>query len=138
MLIITILVMVPIRSLQTMQAQDFFTYMGDPICGLLVEVTQGESLEERNAELRDLLHEEVEMGYVQDVNVLRRVRLQAFSNMGGAVGVHVDTGLSAGKGIVYLSGSKRSDENHIALSYLLADELGKATGDMIDITPWQV
>ena len=134
MLIITVLVMVPIRSLQAMQAQDFVTYMGSPICDLLVEVTQGESLEERNDMLRNLLREEVEMGYVQNVDVLRRVRLQAFSNTREIVGVHVDTGLSAGKGIVYLSGSSPSEEKQIALSYLLADELGKEVGDRVDIT----
>ena len=134
MLIITILVMVPIRSMQTMQAQDFVTYMGSPICDLLVEVTQGESLEERNTKLSELLSEAVETGHVQNIDVLRRVRLQAFSSMGEPAGVHIDTGLSAGKGIVYLSGFKPSDENHIALSYLLADELGKETGDTIDIT----
>ena len=133
-LIITILVMVPIRSLQTMQAQDFVTYMGSPVCDLLIEVTQGASLEERNAELSKLLSQEAEMGYIQNIDVLRRVRLQAFGSMGEPVGVHIDTGLSAGKGIVYLSGSKPLDETHIALSYLLADELGKETGDRIDIT----
>ena len=134
MLIITILVMVPLRSLQAMQANDFVTYMGSPICDLLVEVTQGDSLEERNAQLSDLLREEAGRGHVQNVDVLRRVRLQAFSNTGELVGVHVDTGLSAGKGIVYLSGSKPSDENQIALSFLLADELGKEVGDTVDIT----
>ena len=134
MLIITILVMVPMRSLQAMQAKDFVTYMGGPICDLLVEVTQGDSLEERNAKLSNLLSEEAEKGYVQNVDVLRRVRLQAFSNTNEPVGVHVDTGLAAGKGIVYLSGSAPSDEKHIALSYLLADELGKEVGDTVDIT----
>ena len=134
MLIITILVMVPIRSLQAMQAQDFVTYMGSPICDLLIEVTQGDSLEERNAKLSNLLSEEAEKGYVQNVDVLRRVRLQAFSNTNEPVGVHVDTGLAAGKGIVYLSGSAPSDEKHIALSYLLADELGKEVGETVDIT----
>ena len=133
MLIITMLVMVPIRSLQTMQAGDFVTYMGSPICDLLAEVTQGDSLEERNDKLMNLLSEEAEMGYVQNVDVLRRVRLQAYSSMGEPVGVHVDTGLSAGKGIVYLSGSYPSDEKQIALSFLLADELGKEAGDMVDI-----
>ena len=133
MLIITILVIVPIRSLQTMQARDFVTYMGSPICDLLIEVTQGDSLEERNEELSNLLSEEVERGYVQNIDVLRRVRLQAFSNTRELVGVHVDTGLSSGKGIVYLSGSNPSDEKHIALSYLLADELGKEVGDTVDI-----
>ena len=134
MLLITILVMVPIRSLQAMQAEDFVTYMGSPICDLLAEVTQGDSLEERNTKLSELLNEEVEKGHIQNVDALRRVRLQAFSNTGEPVGVHIDTGLSAGKGIVYLSGSKPSGENHIALSYLLADELGKEVGDTVDIT----
>ena len=134
MLIITVLVMVPMRSLQAMQDRDFVTYMGSPLCDLLVEVTQGDSLEERNDKLTDLLSEEVRRGYVQNVDVLRRVRLQAFSNTDELVGVHIDTGLSAGKGIVYLSGSKPSDEKHIALSFLLADELGKEVGDMVDIT----
>ena len=134
MLIISILVMVPIRSLQAMQAEDFVTYMGSPICDLLVEVTQGDSLEERNAKISELLSEEAETGHVQNVDALRRVRLQAFGNTGEPVGVHVDTGSSAGKGIVYLSGSNPSDEKHIALSYLLADELGKEVGDMVDIT----
>ena len=134
MLIITILVMVPIRSLQAMQDKDFVTYMGSPICDLLIEITQGESLEERNTKLSNLLSEEVETGYVQNINELRRVRLQAFSSTNEPVGVHIDTGLSAGEGIVYLNGFAPSDEKHIALSYLLADELGKEVGDTVDIT----
>ena len=134
MLIITILVTVPMRSLQAMQTEDFVTYMGSPICDLLVEVTQGDSLEERNAMLSDLLGEQTKKGYVQNVDVLRRVRLQAFSNTDEPVGVHVDTGLSAGKGIVYLIGSNPTDKKHIALSYLLADELGKEVGDTVVIT----
>ena len=133
MLIITFLVMVPIRSLQTMQAEDFVTYMGSPICDLLVEVMQGELLEERNEELSNILSEEIENGYIQNVTVLRRVRLQAFSNTDELVGVHVDIGSSAGKGIVYISGINPSEENHIALSYLLADELGKEVGDKVNI-----
>ena len=133
MLIITFLVMVPIRSLQTMQAEDFVTYMGSPICDLLVEVMQGEELEKRNEELSHVLSEEIENGHIQNIDVLRRVRLQAFSSTDELVGVHVDTGSSAGKGIVYISGTNPSAENHIALSYLLADELGKGVGDKVNI-----
>ncbi len=133
MLIITVLVMVPIRSLQTMQAKDFVTYMGSSICDLLVEVMQGEELEKRKEELSNVLSEEIENGHIQNAAVLRRVRLQAFSNTDELVGVHVDIGSSAGKGIVYISGINPSAENHIALSYLLADELGKEVGDKVNI-----
>lgn len=133
MLIITFLVMVPIRSLQTMQAEDFVTYMGSPICDLLVEAMQGEELEKRNEELSDVLSEAIENGHIRNASVLRRVRLQALNNADELVGVHVDTGSSAGSGIVYISGTNPSAENHIALSYLLADELGKKAGDKVNI-----
>lgn len=133
MLIITFLVMVPIRSLQTMQSEDFVTYMGNPICDLLVEVMQGEELENRNEELCSVLSEEIKNGYIQNVAVLRRVRLQVFNNADELVGVHVDIGSSAGKGIVYISGINPSAKKHIALSYLLADELGKEVGDTVNI-----
>lgn len=133
MLIITFLILVPIRSLQTMQAEDFVTYMGSPICDLLVEVMQGEELEKRNEELSNVLSEEIENGHIQNAAVLRRVRLQAFNNADELVGVHVDIGSSAGRGIVYISGINPTAENHIALSYLLADELGKEVGDKVNI-----
>ena len=133
LLIITFLVMVPIRSLQTMQAEDFVTYMGSPICDLLAEVMQGDSLEDRNEDILKLFEEEKTKGTVKNVDALRRVRLQAFSNIDELVGVHVDTGVAAGQGIVYLSGTNPSEENHIAISYLLADELGKKEGDTVTI-----
>ena len=131
MIIITILVTVPMRSLLAMQAEDFVTYMGSPICDLLAEVTQGEGLEDRNAAFSELLDR---TGDIRNANVLRRVRLQAVSNEGEPVGVHIDTGPSAGKGIVYLEGSEPSAETQIALSFLLADELGKGLGDTVEIT----
>ena len=134
MVIITILVTVPMRSLQAMQGSDFVTYMGSPVCDLLAEVTQGDGLEQRNTALSELLDRERLSGNILSANLLRRVRLQASGNEGEPVGVHIDTGSSAGKGIVYLDGSEPDRETHIALSWLLADELGKGTGDTVEIT----
>ena len=88
-------------------------------------------MEERNAKLSGLLGEGADG--IENVNALRRVRLQAFGNEGEPMGVHIDTGPLAGEGIVYLGGSNPSDKKHIALSYLLADELGKEVGDTVDI-----
>ena len=133
MLIITFLVMVPIRTQQTLQAEDFVTYMGSPVCDLLVEVTQGDGLEDRNEILANLVNEEAQMGSIQNANALRRVRLQALGGEGKMVGIHVDTGVSAGTGIVYIRGEKPSGEDQIALSALLAEELGKDVGDTVQI-----
>ena len=107
--------------------------MGSPVCDLLVEVMQGDSLEERNNALSDVLNEENKKGHLRSVNALRRVRLQVFSSTDELVGVHIDTGSSAGTGIVYIQGSNPSAQHHIALSYLLADELGKKVGDTVTV-----
>lgn len=133
LLAVTFLIMVPIRSLQTMQDKEFITYMGSPVCDLLAEVVQGESLEERNTSLLSYLEKEEAQGNIQSADVLRRVRLQVFCKEQEPVGVHIDVGSNAGKGIRYVSGTNPTQTNHIALSVLLADELGTEVGDTVTI-----
>ncbi len=132
MLIITFLIMVPMRALETVEAEDFVTYMGNPVCDLQIEVLPGNSLEERNEALEDVLESE-ELEAVRSCATLRRVRLQAMNKAGEPVGVHIDTGLTAGQDIVYLGGAHPSEEKHIALSYLMAEELGMQTGDEVTV-----
>ncbi len=133
MLIATVLVMIPIRSLQTMKDKDFVTYMGSPVCSLLIETDQGEGLEERNARLDKELESEIKNGHIKKADKLRRVRLQALDSEDKAVGVHIDSGSAAGQGIVYLSGTSPLTDKDIALSSLMADELGKQVGDTVRV-----
>ena len=133
MLLVSFLVMVPVRSLQTMEAEEFVTYMGSPLCDILVEVMQGQDLEDRNRVFTDTIDKERENGHVQQISAWKRVRLQALSQSSELVGLHIDTGLSSGQGIAYLQGSAPYEENRIALSYLLAEELGKTIGDTVSI-----
>lgn len=135
MLLISFVILVPLRCLRTMQDKEFVTYMGSPVCDLLIEVPQGSGLEERNEMLQSIL--EKEAGKLQEVSELRRVRLQAMSASEEVIGVYVDTGASAGKGIVYVSGSAPAKEDEIALSYLLAQELGLNAGDQVSISSEQ-
>lgn len=129
LLIVSFLVVVPYRTVQTMEHEKFVTYMGSPVCDLLLEVEQGENLEERNHATETLLLEEEE--HIDRIRSLRRVRLQAFTNAGELAGIHVDTGENAGDGLTYLTGKNPETETEIALSYLMADELGKAAGDAV-------
>lgn len=133
MLITTVLIMIPFRSLQTMKNKDFVTYMGSPVCSLLIEADQGEGLEERNARLYKELDSEIKNGHIMKADKLRRVRLQALNSDGEAVGVHIDSGPAAGRGIVYLSGSYPLTDKDISLSALMADELGKQVGDPVKV-----
>lgn len=131
LLLITFLMLVPYRMVQTMENEAFITYMGSAVCDVLLEVEQGERLEERRETAEHMLQIEKKDGFIEEIDVLKRVRLQAESESGELVGIHIDTGEAAGKGLQYLAGNKPDMEDEIALSSLMAEELGKAQGDRV-------
>lgn len=131
LLIVSFLVIAPLRTVQTMESKQFVTYMGSPICDLLLEVEQGADLEERKAKAEKILLAEAEQGNIESLETLRRVRLQAFKDDGEVVGVHIDSGEGSGSGLKYLDGENPKTETEIALSYLVSDDLGKSKGDTI-------
>ena len=125
MLIVSFLVTVPYRMVHTMEDKEFATYMGSPVCDVLIEVEQGENLTERKERTEKLLASEKEQEWVSDYRVLRRVRLQAENQEGELQGIHIDTGQESGTGIRYLTGQAPQGEGEVALSSLMADQLGK-------------
>ncbi len=131
LLLIDFLMLVPYRMVQTMENEAFITYMGSAVCDVLLEVEQGEGLEERREMAEHMLQIEKKDGFIEEIDVLKRVRLQAESEAGELVGLHIDTGEAAGKGLQYLAGNKPDMEDEIALSSLMAEELGKAQGDRV-------
>lgn len=133
LLIVTMLVTIPYRMVQTMEDKEFATYMGSAICDVMIEIEKGEGLQERKEAAETLLCREKEAGYVADFTVLQRVRLQAKDSEGKMQGIHIDTGNEAGKGIQYLWGKEPVQETELALSVLMAEELGKEEGDTITI-----
>lgn len=131
LLIVSFLISLPYRTVQTMQSEEFVTYMGSPVCDMLLEVEQGEDLEERNRTAENLLRSQQAQGHIDSFSALRRVRLQAVRNDGKITGIHVDTGDSAGSGLRYLSGRSPKSEAEIALSCLMAEEVEKTQDDTI-------
>ena len=107
--------------------------MGCAVHDILLEVEQGSDLEERRIQAEELLQKELEQGTVTSYACERRVRLQAVSTEGELVGIHIDCGENAGKGLQYLAGQSPQNQNEIALSCLNADELGKAIGEELEI-----
>lgn len=133
LLMVSFFVVVPERTAQTMEDDEFVTYMGSPVCYLLLEVEQGEELEGRKALAETLLQELAAKGQIQSIDILRRVRLQAIGDDGEFTGIHIDTGRGAGAGLQYLVGGSPETDGEIALSCLMADELNKTVGDAVDI-----
>ena len=58
LMIVSLLVTIPYRMIQTIEEKEFITYMGSAVYDVLVEVEQGESLEERKQAAEQLLWSE--------------------------------------------------------------------------------
>lgn len=129
MVLVSFITIVPNLIVNTMQNKDFMTYMGSSAHDILLEVEQGEGLEERKQAAQALLEKERENGVITDYECFRKVRLQAMDIEGELQGIHIDTGKSAGAGLQYVSGKNPVKNTDIALSCLIADSLGKKTGD---------
>lgn len=134
LLLVSLLITVPLRTVQTMEDDAFVTYMGSSVCDLLLEVEQGEDVEQRNQTAESFLRTAAQQGIVERMDVFRRVRLQAVREEDGkVVGMHIDTGRNAGVGLTYLDGGRPKTERQIALSYLMAEELDKAVGSTLEM-----
>lgn len=133
LMIVTFLVTVPYRMVQTMEDKAFAAYMGTASYDVAIEIEQGENLEERMMKAEQLIQSEQESGYADCYAKLRRVRLQAKDQEGKLQGIHIDTGEEAGKGIRYLTGHAPATATEIALSCLMAEQLGKNQGESVVI-----
>lgn len=131
LLVVSCTVSVPYRVVHTMENKEFSTYMGSTVCDVLLEVEQGEGLEDRKNAAEHLLLSELEQNEITTFELLKRVRLQALGQDGKPVGIHIDTGKSAGSGLQYLTGGRPVTDREIALSVLMAEELGKEKGDKV-------
>ncbi|MCI5874255.1 MAG: ABC transporter permease [Clostridiales bacterium] len=128
MFMVSAMITLPVWIVHTMEDNHFVTYAGFPVSDILIEVPQGEQLEERNETLADFLSKEK---VIYEVN--RRVRLETCDADGKKKSIHIDTGMNAGAGIAYLNGGCPQNTDEIALSKLQADLLGKEVGDAITL-----
>lgn len=133
MIFVSFLVMLPCLLVDTMKGREFVTYMGNSVHDVLLEIEQGDGLECRKEKAQELFNKELMQGVITGYDCFRRVRLQAVDCEGEIKGIHIDTGKRAGEGLQYLEGEKPKEEYDLALSCLIADELGKTIGDEIII-----
>lgn len=131
MILVSFLTIVPNLIVHTMREKEFMTYMGCSVHDILLEVEQGEGLEERKNAVQALLESEEGDNAVTGYVCFRKVRVQAIDNEGELVGIHIDTGEGAGVGLQYVSGGNPKKETDIALSCLMAQALGKELGDEV-------
>lgn len=133
MCIVSGIMIVPVNLLLTMESKEFISYMGSSVDDILIELEQGENLENRYENMIQLLDHDADIEMYQE---FRRVRAVVMNAEGEEMILHIDSGDHVGEGLVYLNGNTPSMENEMALSKLNADEIGKSTGDTIMVS-WE-
>lgn len=130
MVIVTFFVMLPYQIVNTMEDEKFVTYMGSAVCDMLLEVEQGAELEARKAAAESVLSEQE-----NDINytMTKRVRVQTMNSEKEPVSVHIDCGEKAGAELQYIKGNGPQNENEIAVSTLVAEQLGREQGETVEL-----
>ncbi len=131
LLLTSFFVLVPHNLVDTMRAEDFVTYMGSGVHDAILEVEQGEDVELRWLALTRLLEQEKGVSFFST----RRVKIKAQDSEGCFLNMHVDTGAKSGVELRYLEGTAPQADDEIALSLLLAEQLGVRTNDSLPLMP---
>lgn len=126
----TMLLLIPINLLNTINSPKFITYMGSSVNDALIEIEDGNDLEKNYEKALNIITSD---SSVKDVSIMRRVCVQTYNSENNVTNIHIDCGSFAGSGLEYLSGKEPETKQQIAISYLNSKECNKTTGDEITI-----
>ena len=128
LIIAILIILIPVNLLNTFESPEFITYMGSSAEDILIEVENGEGLEEGYENVINVLKNDDSIKHFYEY---RRVRVQTLDAENEFMNLHIDHGVNSGKGIKYLSGGAPEKEDEIAISYFNADKTGKNPNDKI-------
>lgn len=128
--IAVLMIMVPVNLLHTFEAPDFITYMGSSLEDILIEVENGEMLEENYAKVKQVLDND---NSIKNYYEYRTTRVKAYDSKHVGMNLDIDSGDMAGNGLQYLSGVPPEGHHELAVSFLTANELEKEAGDILTL-----
>ena len=127
-LISEMMILIPVNFLNTFEAPEFITYMGSSLEDILIEVDNGDNIENNYFKVKQVLQND---DSIQNIYENSRVSVKTTDSNNEFINLHIDSGSNSGSGLKYLSGLEPLDNYEIALSYLNAEKIGKSTGDKI-------
>lgn len=127
-MIAALMALVPVNLKNSFESPEFVTYMGSSLEDILIEVENGERIESDYANTMQLLQSDQD---IETYYAYKTVRVRTQASEGEFMNLDVDSGDYAGQGLKYLEGGPPETDGEMALSYLLATELGKAPGDLL-------
>lgn len=127
MALVSCIVIIPINIVNTMETEEFISYMGSDVHDVFIEIEQGKDIENRFENLEKLLQKKNNTNY----QFFERIRMMAMDAEGKRKSIHIDSGQQAGQGLQYLLGNAPRNESEIALSKLESEYLGINFGDSL-------
>lgn len=124
----TFIIIVPVNFLNTIQSEDFISYMGVGRSDIIIDIRQSEDIKKRFKEIVNHLENDAE---VEKFSPYITSQYEIINEDGMAENLMVETGDFSIFNLDYLDGGAPMLENEIALSYLSADQLGKKVGEKI-------
>jgi putative ABC transport system permease protein len=124
----TFIIIVPVNFLNTIQSEDFISYMGVGRSDIIIDIRQSADIEKRFREIINYLENDAE---VEKFSPYITSQYEIINEDGMAENLMVEIGDFSIFGLDYLTGGAPMLENEIALSYLSAEQLGKKVGEKI-------
>lgn len=124
----SIIIIVPVNFLNTIQSPSFITYMGIGQSDIRIDLQQSEDIVQRFKNVITYIEDDED---VEQFSPLITSRFKVINSDGIYENISVETGDLSVFPLEYLEGQAPTRENEIALSYLNGNELDKSVGDTL-------
>jgi len=125
------LILLPMNMKNTIENPSFITYMGVAECDIRIDLQYSEKLAEQKAAVVSYLEKDPE---VEKYAIYRNGYAQLKNAEGEWEYIRVESGDESVFPLEYLEGSAPDYIKEMALSYLIATELGKEVGDSLTVS----
>ncbi len=129
-LVCMFIIIVPLNIYQTIQSDEFITYMGLGKSDILIDIRQTEDVNKRYSDVLDYIERDRD---VEKFSPLITSRFTIITDDGLEDNLLIETGDFTIFPIQYIEGVTPLLENEIALSYLSAKDLGKRVGERLKV-----
>lgn len=127
-IISSIIIIVPVNFLNTIQSPSFMSYMGIGQSDIRIDLQQSDDIVQRFNDVITYIAADED---VEQFSPLITSRFKVLNNDGVFENISVETGDLSIFPLEYLEGHAPTSENEIALSYLNGNELDKSVGDTL-------
>jgi putative ABC transport system permease protein len=124
------MIILPVNLLSTAKSPTFIKYMGVGICDLRIDLQVSENIEMEYHKIIENLEND---DSIEIFSAYKTYMLKMLNSEGNLENINVEVGNFEVFPLEYINGNSPSNENEIALSYLIAKDFNKNIGEEVEI-----